>query len=263
MTEKSIFEQNDITKEDYDNPGESFVENNEDSLVETLVGEGRKFKSVEDLAKGKVLADSFIERLKEENRSLREKTSKLETDNSERLKIEDLIKELRTGQTMNNGNNTPAENPNDSKTVSVDYDAIVNKVMADFEERSKNEKAANAVRTVSNYAKEVFGANWQEGLLKIGNDLGLDREMIDLWVKKNPEAVINKIKEKDSRTRVPTQDPSPSIMSSGLTLDSGTTVRNKAYYDKLKAKDPKAYWSSAIQIQKHKDAQRLQEKFFV
>ena len=39
--------------------------------LQELVGEGKKFKSIEDLAKSKVEADRFIDKLKSENDALR------------------------------------------------------------------------------------------------------------------------------------------------------------------------------------------------
>ena len=42
-----------------------------EDLLASLVGEGRKFKTPGDLARGKIEADNFIEKLKEENTALR------------------------------------------------------------------------------------------------------------------------------------------------------------------------------------------------
>ena len=45
--------------------------NVEGSILDALVGEGKKYANLEELAKGKAEADSFIDKLKDENSDLR------------------------------------------------------------------------------------------------------------------------------------------------------------------------------------------------
>lgn len=67
-------------------------------LLPALVGEKQKYKSVEELAKAYVNADSFIEQLKEENRKLREKETAART-------IDDVL------ERMNKKDEKPADTP--------------------------------------------------------------------------------------------------------------------------------------------------------
>mgnify|MGYP000205087855 CR=1 FL=1 len=48
-------------------------------IVSALVGEGKKYKTLDDLAKGYINADGFIEQLKAENRELKEKATAAKT----------------------------------------------------------------------------------------------------------------------------------------------------------------------------------------
>jgi len=251
------------TQTDFDNVGESFVEGTEEELLGTLVGDGKKFKSVEALAKGKILSDAHIQRLQEENKTLRQQTEQLNNEIGNKAKIEDLIKELRNrGTSMDSGNNlTPAENNrDDSKTVPLDTDSIVSKVLESLESRSRVSTEETNQKKVVNEAKRLWGSEWKQRLAAAGEAIGMDEEMIDIWARKNPDAIIKVLSPMPNH--VPANTPGSSINTSALNTHTESGVRNKAYYTKLKAKDPSGYWSPSVQIQMHKDAQKLGEKFF-
>jgi hypothetical protein len=71
--------------------------------VSDLVGEDKKFKTVEDLAKGKLEADSYIEQLKEENRIAREKLGELEGSKSKDETVSELLRAVREHQKEQQG----------------------------------------------------------------------------------------------------------------------------------------------------------------
>jgi hypothetical protein len=43
----------------------------------------------------------------------------------------------------------------------------------------------------------------------------------------------------------------------------GTGERDSSYYDNLRKTDPKRYFTQEVQAQRHRDALKLGEKFFV
>jgi len=262
MTDTSIFNENKNPFDgEYDNPGEVGTEGTE-SLIDTLVGDGKKFKDVEALAKGKILSDAFIERLKEENRLMREEKTRLEAEKQTQTRLEDFMKELRQrGQQMTNGNNQTDENPTDQNTAAVDLNAIVEKALAELEQRKRVEEAKTAVSKVVSVAQKTFGSSWQEGLKKLGSEMGMDPETMDMWAKRNPDAIVKLIEA--TTKRVVTPDLPSTISTSSLQGNTNTGLRNKAFYDKIKAKDPRAFWNNQqLQIQMHRDAQKLGDKFF-
>jgi hypothetical protein len=68
-----------------------------DTLAE-LVGEGKKFKTVEDLAKSKVQADQFIEQLKTESAEMRRRLTELEASAGKSRTIEDVLNAVKGAQ---------------------------------------------------------------------------------------------------------------------------------------------------------------------
>ena len=67
-------------------------DSNNESVLETLVGDGKKFVDSEALAKGKQEADIFIEQLKEEKRIAVEELDKVQKQKGTEYTIADLIK---------------------------------------------------------------------------------------------------------------------------------------------------------------------------
>jgi type II secretory pathway component PulM len=68
------------------------------SALEGLVGEGKKFTTVEDLAKGKLESDAFIEKLKGENAEALEALKAAEGAAQDGATVSDLLKQLKDAQ---------------------------------------------------------------------------------------------------------------------------------------------------------------------
>lgn len=69
------------------------IDQPQDNYVEQLVGEGKKYASVEELAKGTLHANQFIETLKTEKQELEEKLGIQQAQTSHLETIESLLKE--------------------------------------------------------------------------------------------------------------------------------------------------------------------------
>ena len=59
--------------------------------LEALVGEGKKFKTVEDLATGKQESDAFVEQLQGENKTMRDRVVELEGASNKEATVAELI----------------------------------------------------------------------------------------------------------------------------------------------------------------------------
>ena len=71
--------------------------------LETLVGPGKKFSTVEELAKGKLEADAFIEQLKSEKQQVLDELAKHDKTDKDQHTIADLIKEFRKPDSESEG----------------------------------------------------------------------------------------------------------------------------------------------------------------
>lgn len=71
------------------------------SVFADLVGEGKKFKDPESLAKGKVESDAFIQKLQDENKGLVEELEALKKNGDKSATTQNLIEEIRKSLAVN------------------------------------------------------------------------------------------------------------------------------------------------------------------
>src|ERR1041384_5868536 len=77
------------------------------NYLEELVGENKKFKDVEALAKGKHQADLFVKHLTDRMDEMRRDYLALQADNNTKARLEDYIKTLREEAISDNRSNPP------------------------------------------------------------------------------------------------------------------------------------------------------------
>lgn len=77
------------------------------NVLDELVGPGKKFATVEDLAMGKHKSDQFIEKLLAEQKEALDALGKLESDSTQQKTIADLIAEVRGKGTDDDKGNQP------------------------------------------------------------------------------------------------------------------------------------------------------------
>lgn len=68
---------------------------NEGSVLDALVGEGRKFGSVEDLAKGKLESDNHISTIEAENATLKEQLAAINKEGGQAASIKELLDTIK------------------------------------------------------------------------------------------------------------------------------------------------------------------------
>jgi hypothetical protein len=130
------------------------------NYLEDLVGEDKKFKSVEDLAKGKAESDAFIRKLQEENEGMRQE---LKT----RISLQEFMdkqEQMRKNEPANSvPENTTSESSAETKTTNQsnfkpeDIEKLLEKKLAEREQQSNTQRNMAAV---VNRLKEVWGPNY-------------------------------------------------------------------------------------------------------
>lgn len=220
--------------------------------LSTLVGEGKKFKDVESLAKAKLEADSFIGKLTDE-------TAKLRAELEKRMTLEEQLAALTRGEGGQPGGGQPAPgqgNQPPTNTSVPDVEALLDKKLR---ERSEQERRQANIRQVDELLLKHYGdANKAKAaVLEFNSTLGIN--LTDLAAS-SPAAVAKLI-------------GGSSGSGSGLPAERGTVnvggnmsgeVRNKAYYDKLRSEmgNARFYADRKLQVQIHKDAQSLGDAYY-
>jgi hypothetical protein len=230
---------------------------NQTNVLETLVGDGKKFKTPEDLAKGKVEADAFILTLQNQIKLMTEEVEKLGMTADRKTQLENLMSSLTN--TTNNGVTPPANQPQDSdnqRGTSLSHDDVVKIVEA---REAAAAQGRNLAVAMSQFAK-VYGEKSDEALAKIAKGLNMSVESLQDLAKQSPQAFLNVVganSARDNTTRSMANHSSTSTTS--LPTGGDTGVRNKAYYDNLQK--TMGAWKfatdSKIQVQLHKDMRDL------
>lgn len=191
--------------------------------IEDLVGEGKKYSTVEDLAKAYLHADNHIKKIESENNDLRIKTEAAKS-------VDDILAGLKgTTENTDSSHTTPTQDPDNGVKEEVDLEKLLEQKLA---ERDQQSQAATNKKMVidalsakyGNRAGEVFEAKAQE--------LGTDLETLSAQA---PQLVLQAFGVNDSTPSSsapsPTSGQRNSEQPSGVTAEVGT----KAYLQQLRA----------------------------
>ena len=243
------------------------IDRDKDYLTE-LVGEGKKFAEVSDLARGKAEADAFIEQLTRENAEYRSKLQEATT-------FDNLMKELKTAKTNDGTPVTPSNQPNPSgenETREIEYvspDQLESLLEQKLQERTTQANRASNVQKVSDELTKQFGNEAQNVLAQIGETSGLSTEELKELAAQRPQVVLNLAKAQTSVS--PTSggdlfsDATPRTSTTQFRNSddsSGHGFKDQAYYQKMRRDDPKKYARTDIQLEMHKFATKDPDKFF-
>lgn len=231
--------------------------------LQELVGEGKKFKSIDDLAKSKVEADRFIDKLKSENDALR----KLVKDSERTTHMTSAIERLLASVTKSedeSSNQPAAPSPAPVTTPDVTAKAIsaedVVKIVHAVEEQRR--MAANEQQALGNLSKK-YGDKADEVLASRAAELGMDKGMLVDMARRNPKAFSRLIGE-DSQTNVTGANVSPRNSAAVIgNIPGNSNVRNAAYYENLKKTMgvKKFILDRSLQVQMHNDMVALGERW--
>lgn len=161
--------------------------NEETSFVEQLVGEGKKFATVEDLAKGKMEADRFIDELqattKSENEALKSRMDELINKLAEQHKGS----ESSTGSENNGNTNTDTQNQNQSALDAESVEALVQKAME--AKTAETVRATNLAKVEDELAK-TFGDRATEAVNAKARELNLSVARLQEMAEESPQAFM-------------------------------------------------------------------------
>lgn len=207
--------------------------------LEILVGEGKKYKTMEDLAKAYLNADEHISTLTGENAALREQVTKATT-------IEEVMERL------NKQGQSHSQNDNSATTGSLtpeDVRKLVTEAVTGLETsktRTDNMKRANAL--MQEHFGEKAGAVFKE-VAKTPELEKLYKELAQV----DPDEFIRRFADVPKNTTQTdsgstTNTPTIPVGNGGRINQIGT----KEYYDNIRRTKPGLYYSSDFQLEMDK-----------
>lgn len=230
------------------------------NYLEELVGENRKFKTVEALAKGKAESDAYIRKLQTELAELRQALQAKDQDLATRIKYEDFLRRL--GQATGSPGNADVTSPEKGEPAPTKVEAklpeevietTVESVLAKREQKRAQE--ANLSQVVS-ALRETFGDNYKHRVQQQAQRLGVDITTLTDIAARSPEAFYTLMEMKSRETF----SPPP---RSQVSLPRTESKKNFAYYQKMrKEKGELWYFTPAVQQEIWEEAKRQGESFY-
>lgn len=243
-------------------PGNDVLENDlsidpNKKYFEELVGENKKFKTPEDLARGKAESDQYVRHLVSRLDQLTEDYSRLREESNARARLEELIDQLPKSASSDNTN----DNAKETDTSAIDMKRVEEIVASKLMESEQRKKEQENFNIVVNKLKEKFGNNYESALKQQLDTLGLSKEFVDELAKKSPVVLMKTLGLDSETTREDFQSPPHSNQRQDNFAPS-VKKRDWKFYEKMRAENPKLYWDAKTTVQMHHDAQTLGESFF-
>jgi hypothetical protein len=222
------------------------------ATLNNLVGEGKKFKTVEDLAKGKLEADQFIDTLKSELNELR-------SENASRARLEEIVDRLTSTQSNAHQDIYEEDNqdlPQSPSQPQLNQDAIERLIDQKLTRRERQQTAEQNKQAVISELQRLYGPDYVSRLETRREELGLEQSEMNALAARSPTAFMALVAPNQART-THTAPPRSAVRTEGLTAahsSSAPLPGTWAWYETLKKNDPKRYWTPEVQGQLHKDA---------
>jgi hypothetical protein len=227
------------------------------NYLNELVGDNKKFKSPEELARGKWEADNYVKTLEGKLDELRNDYLKEREENASRANLEQLIRRLETAQPSQI---TQPEVKEMNTPPTIDSKQIESLVSTKIQEFELTKKQTDNFNTVKSKLIEQFGNNYQTKLKEQIENLGLSEEDANALAKKSPAAFFRTLGMEQTQQQQTFQAPPASSQRSNF-QPTGAPKRTWTYYQQLKKDNPKAYHDPKTNIQMHNDAIALGAEF--
>lgn len=225
------------------------------NYLEELVGEGKKFKTPEDLAKGKYQADMFIQAKNKQYDDLYADYMKLREENTAGSKLQELIDQLK--QQQDSSSNNP---PNDDDTPAIKTEDIESLISSKLQMHEQTKKEETNFSIVQNKLKEKLGTNFKSILRNQADELGLSEDDVNSLARKNPKLFF-KTFDLDVQNTNNFQTP-PQNQRRSDNFAPRSEKRTLSFYENLRKTKPDLYYDKKTVIQMDKDAQALGAEFF-
>lgn len=231
------------------------------NYLEELVGEGKKYKDPEALAKAVAHANSHIQRLETEQAGLRE-------DLGKRLTLEEAVAKMTEAAAPK----APSENegvtaplvPDQSANVSEIKQGMTPEEIQEIVNQKINETENQRTRSqnlslVKSELEKTLGSSFPAALTSRAQELGVTKEFLDDLAATHPKVFLEMVnlQKSGSSGNAPPVSQVNSAAAPGV-----SNKRDQAYYRNLRRSDPSTYWSSTTQSQMHKDAREMGDSWF-
>lgn len=231
------------------------------NYLEELVGDGKKFKTVEDLARGKYEADLHVSLKNRELDTLTKDYSKLREDYNAAPKLQEVLDKLLAGKDTSSNTNTPVneDNSNESAFDPAQFDS---KIEAKFHEIETKRKSQENWNIVKDKLQEKFGERFPDMLASQTQKLGLTADRVDDLARTSPSAFFRLMGLEDTQTQDSFQSPPRSTQNATTFAPSTNKSRKWSDWKNLQKTQPNLFSDSKAHNQMMADIKAIGEKAF-
>jgi hypothetical protein len=225
--------------------------NNEplDLGLNDLVGEGKKYKTPDELAKAYANIERHARTLEGENAQVRAKLDILEANPPKQ--------DDNGGEPPEGGDNRQPAPNNAPKPNEVDFRS---QIREEVQALNQQERAAANIEAAAQEMVKHFGdsAKANEAVIRRAGELGVSVEWLRDSASRSPAAFLATMGISNE-----TSHSTPAPRGSG-NIDSTVNgnIRNFEYYDKLRKENPKLYFSAATQTEMMNQARTQGSDFY-
>lgn len=233
-----VFNGNPVTE-----PTPAPVTTQEQAAIDLLVGEGKKYKTVEDLAKSRLEADEFIERLKRENAEMRGTLTEKEAE------YERILKARQESTT--------------TQPTQVKPDEIAGLVDERIKAVEAQRSAEQNLKAANDELVGKFGGDMDQAkkyLVAKAQELGVTVDYLKAQAMQSPTVFKHLVGGPEAKPGTPAPATAVSTTSSAPT--SGIREGTWAFYEQLRKTNPSRYFSPEIQNKMFRDRKEKGQTFY-
>jgi len=250
----SVFDQAE-TKQQDETSQQTQETQTEESYVKKLVEErGEKWSDPEFIAKGKLEADRHIQELERQLSEMREDLSK-----SDYAKV--LLDTLQ-GKAGDTASPKPEETTQGSSaetnttSKAEDLESLVDEAIR---KREAQQTVSQNLKQVDETLEKAYGTEAKSVVTKRAQELGMSVDRMKELASESPSAFMKLIDE--AQTSDPVRAPQSSVNSQTEAF-SNSGERTWNYYQELRRKNPKQYYTPKVQNQMVEDRTKMGDRFY-
>lgn len=226
------------------------------NYLEELVGTDKKFKSAEDLAKGKAIADEYITTLERQKDELTRDFLALREQRNSEATLKDLIDRLDQQQHASRDNTNNSNDVNNPPPI--DLKQIEDLLSSKISERETARRQEENFNLVKAKLQERLGPNFASVLRQEIEGLGLDEETFNAMARTNPKVVLKTL----GLDQQPQTENFQSPPRNNIRMNTDKAQkRTYSYYENMRKENPKLYYDPKTTVQMHNDAIELGDAF--
>lgn len=158
------------------------------NYLEELVGDGKKFKTVEDLARGKYEADLHVSLKNRELDTLTAEYKRVQNEYNAGPKLQEVLDKILAAQTSSS--EPPQANETTTAQAAFDPSKLDSMLEEKLNKISAARKAQENTALVRERLQADFGDGFSEMLQSQTQKLGLTKEIVDNLVQTSPDAIF-------------------------------------------------------------------------